>query len=242
MAPDAGFPERSDRAVKGSVSTRCAGSGRASCRRALVANAAGNLGQSWASLLGGSVLMILLSPFLHLLSTTIAADVTNAYRLRLPLTPTSRSGAVDRIFDVGAPGENRERKDMPRNQIPGPWLIVGALLALTACGSDDLLGPDAEQGIEGIVLLGPQCPVESLENPCPDLPYRAWINLRRGNGTFVTRIRSGEDGRFRIGLRPGLYLLDPESGNPFPAAREQEARVEEGVYTSVTVSFDTGIR
>jgi len=111
-----------------------------------------------------------------------------------------------------------------------------------ACGSDDLLGPEAAQGIEGIVLLGPQCPVESLENPCPDLPYQALIDVRDRNGNRVTRIRSGEDGRFRVGLRPGLYILDPESGDPFPVAGEQEVRVEEGVYTEVTVSFDTGIR
>jgi len=111
-----------------------------------------------------------------------------------------------------------------------------------ACGPDDLLGPEAAQGIEGIVLLGPLCPVESLENACPDLPYQAWIDVRNRNGDRVTRVRSGEDGRFRVGLHPGLYLLDPESGDPFPVAGEQEVRVEDGVYTEVTVSFDTGIR
>lgn len=131
---------------------------------------------------------------------------------------------------------------MRRPRQPGWWSIAGALLALMACGSDDLLGPTAAQGIEGIVLLGPQCPVESLENPCPDLPYRAWIGVRNRNGDMVTRIQSGEDGRFRVGLRPGLYRLEPESGTPFPVAGEQEVWVEEGVYTAVTVNFDTGIR
>jgi len=48
-----------------------------------------------------------------------------------------------------------------------PWHGFAILLTLSACGGDDLLGPDAAQGIEGIVLLGPQCPVQSLENPCP---------------------------------------------------------------------------
>jgi len=115
-------------------------------------------------------------------------------------------------------------------------------LILMACGTDDFLGPQAAQGIAGIVLLGPQCPVQTLENPCPDLPYQAWINVRNSGGGFVTRIRSGEDGRFRVGLRPGLYVLDPMSGDPFPTAGDQEVEVEEGVYTEVTVSFDTGIR
>ena len=124
----------------------------------------------------------------------------------------------------------------------GPWPFVAILLTLTACDTDDLLGPDAPQGIDGIVMLGPQCPVQTLEDPCPDLPYEAWIDVHRADGESVTRIRSDEDGRFRVGLRAGLYILDPESGNPFPIASEQEVRVEEGAYTEVVVSFDTGIR
>jgi len=125
---------------------------------------------------------------------------------------------------------------------PWSWRRLACLLALVACGADDLLGPEAAQGIEGIVLLGPQCPVQSIDNPCPDLPHQVWIDVRRAAGGSVTRIRSGEDGRFRVGLRPGLYVLDPESGNPFPAASEQEVEVQEGVHTQVVVSLDTGIR
>jgi hypothetical protein len=120
---------------------------------------------------------------------------------------------------------------------------VGLLAALSlACGSSDLLGPGALQGIDGMVLLGPQCPVMSLENPCPDLPYQAWIAIRKPTGGVVTRVRSEADGHFRVGLRPGQYVLDPESGDPFPVATEQEVTVVEGVYTEVVVSFDTGIR
>ena len=119
---------------------------------------------------------------------------------------------------------------------------LALLLPLFACESDELLGPGAPQGIEGEVLLGPQCPVQTLENPCPDLPYKAWIRVLTPDGGAVTRIQSGEDGRFRVGLRPGRYVLDPESGNPFPVAGEMEVSVEEDRYTLVTVSFDTGIR
>ena len=119
---------------------------------------------------------------------------------------------------------------------------VAILLALVGCGASDLLGPEAAQGIEGVVLLGPQCPVQTLEDPCPDLPYQAWIRVRNGEGDRVTRVQSGPDGRFRIGLRPGEYVLDPESGNPFPVADDQAVEVEPGSYTEVTVSFDTGIR
>ena len=127
-----------------------------------------------------------------------------------------------------------------RRYAPWPWVTI--FLALAACSSDDLLEPGAAQGIDGVVLLGPQCPVQTLEDPCPDVPYEAWIEVRSADGKFATRIRSGEDGRFRIGLRPGQYVLDPESGDPFPIASEQEVEVEEGRYAEVIVSFDTGIR
>ena len=89
---------------------------------------------------------------------------------------------------------------------------------------------------------GPQCPVQRSGNDCPDLPHQAWIKVRGSGGGSVTRIRSGADGRFRLGLRPGRYVLDPESGSPFPTASEQEVVVEDGVYAEVIVSFDTGIR
>jgi hypothetical protein len=119
---------------------------------------------------------------------------------------------------------------------------VALLVVATGCASSDLLGPDALQGIDGMVLLGPQCPVQRQDDPCPDLPYQAWIQVRRRGGGFVTRVRSGDDGRFRLGLRPGTYLLDPESGSPFPSATDEEAVVESGVYTDVVIRFDTGIR
>jgi hypothetical protein len=92
------------------------------------------------------------------------------------------------------------------------------------------------------VLLGPQCPVQTPDNPCPDEPYEAWIRIRTDSGGLVTRVRSGDDGRFRVGLRPGRYVLDPESGNPFPSAGEVDIEVREGSYAEVTIVFDTGIR
>ncbi|MGD8361991.1 MAG: carboxypeptidase-like regulatory domain-containing protein [Gemmatimonadota bacterium] len=131
---------------------------------------------------------------------------------------------------------------MERRLIPGACFWITLLLSVAGCRADDLLGPNAEQGIEGVVLLGPQCPVATVDDPCPDSPYQAWIRVRRPDGRTVTRIRSGEDGRFRVGLRPGSYRLDPESGNPLPSATEQEVEVEAGKYTEVVISFDTGIR
>ena len=114
-------------------------------------------------------------------------------------------------------------------------------LVITGCGPGGLFGPDS-QGIEGIVLIGPQCPVQSPQDPCPDLPYEVSIEVRPRDGGPATPVVSGEDGRFRIGLFPGFYTLHPESGNPFPRAPDQEVVVLDDAYTQVTINFDTGIR
>ena len=124
-----------------------------------------------------------------------------------------------------------------------PWPGLALCLILAACESVIIiLGPAGAQGITGIILLGPQCPVESLEDPCPDLPYQAWLDVRTAGGVLVGRVQSGEDGQFRVGLPSGAYVLNPESGNPFPIASEMEVDVAEGLFTDVTVNFDTGIR
>lgn len=124
---------------------------------------------------------------------------------------------------------------------PIRWIV--ALGALAACsGTSGLLGPDAEQGIDGLVLLGPQCPVVQPNSPCPDVAYEATLDLWDAGGGYVTRLRSGADGRFHVGLRPGDYVLEPQTGNPFPYAGPVEVTVSRGEWTALTVFFDTGMR
>jgi hypothetical protein len=131
---------------------------------------------------------------------------------------------------------------MTRERPAGLWPFALLWLLIAGCGTSDLLGPDAAQGIEGTVLLGPQCPVQTQDDPCPDLPYQAWIGIRRVEGGSVALIRSDESGRFRVGLRPGDYVLQPESGDPFPTASDQEVTVVMDVFAEVVIHFDTGIR
>jgi hypothetical protein len=126
--------------------------------------------------------------------------------------------------------------------VPVRGLLLACLTVAAACGSSSVLGPDAEQGIEGIALRGPMCPVQTLENPCPDRPYQAWVTLVDGGGGYVTRFRTGQDGRFRVGLHSGDYTLVPDAGEPFPTSSPVDAPVVAGAYTDVVLSFDTGIR
>jgi len=120
--------------------------------------------------------------------------------------------------------------------------LLVCLVAAAACGSDLLLGPEAAQGIDGLALMGPMCPVVRVDDPCPDAPHEAWIRVLSPGGAQVARVRSGTDGRFRVGLAPGSYRVVGESGNPLPRGSEEEVTVTKGVWVPLTLSFDTGIR
>ena len=121
-------------------------------------------------------------------------------------------------------------------------VLLATSLTLMGCDPSQLFDPTLPQGIDGVALLGPQCPVQTVANPCPDLPHQASIDVLDGDLEFVVRIQSDENGEFRVGLVPGHYVLSPEQGNPFPTAGPQDVVVREGEYTDVVVNFDTGIR
>ena len=75
--------------------------------------------------------------------------------------------------------------------------IVSFALALTmaACGT-----PAAQpgSGIQGTVQVGPTCPVERINSPCPPHPLAATVVVRDASGSEVTRFHSGADGRFKL--------------------------------------------
>jgi hypothetical protein len=101
----------------------------------------------------------------------------------------------------------------------------------------------AGSGIQGTVLLGPRCPVQRLDSPCPDLPIAARIVVTDAMGGTVITTQSGTDGRFSIPLPAGAYTvtatrLDAPTfgGKPVPVS------VTVDRFTTVQLQVDTGIR
>lgn len=86
------------------------------------------------------------------------------------------------------------------------------------------------------------CPVVQAGQECPDQPYQAVLTVNSPEGERIVQIQTDEEGRFRIPLQPGEYILHPESQNALPFAREQAVIVEEGTFTQVIVNYDSGIR
>ena len=112
-------------------------------------------------------------------------------------------------------------------------------LLLSACTSAVI-----DSGIRGEVGIGPMCPVIQEGVPCPDQPYQAVLTVFTPAGRKVTRVETDIEGRFEIKLAPGEYILHPESpnGQTPPFAADIHFTVQPDEFTTVTVTFDSGIR
>lgn len=113
------------------------------------------------------------------------------------------------------------------------------VLLLTAC-LGTLQPPDS--GIEGIVTIGPMCPVMQANVPCPDQPYQATLTVLSTSGKKVVQFQTDEKGRFRVNLASGDYVLHPESPNVMPSAADIPFTVDEHKFTLLEISYDSGIR
>ena len=118
--------------------------------------------------------------------------------------------------------------------------IIFIFLFLSACSPST---PEAiNSGVEGQVFIGPICPVVQVGQECPDQPYQAALSVTSLKGERIAQVQADEEGRFKIPLAPGEYILHPESPNQLPFANDQNIVVEEGKFTQVIVNYDSGIR
>lgn len=118
--------------------------------------------------------------------------------------------------------------------------VLGVMILILATCSAKPQTTDS--GIEGQVFIGPICPVVQVGQECPDQPYQAVLTVNSPEGERIVQVQTDEEGRFKIPLQPGEYVLHPESPNVMPFAGEQTVVVGEGAYTQVIVNYDSGIR
>lgn len=119
------------------------------------------------------------------------------------------------------------------------FLLGVMILILSTCSTQTQV---TDSGIEGQVFIGPMCPVVQVGQECPDQPYQAILTVNSLEGERIVQVQTDEDGRFRIPLEVGKYILHPESPNTLPFAQEQTVIVEEGKFTQIVVNYDSGIR
>jgi hypothetical protein len=119
------------------------------------------------------------------------------------------------------------------------------LVLLTACargssaGSDDRLGT-----IHGEVLLGPTCPVESIQSPCPGRPLAGVpVRVVDADGEVRASAVSDDRGAFTIDVTPGSYLLTASiEQDPARSVKPVRVEVRAGEVVRSDVMVDSGIR
>ena len=104
-----------------------------------------------------------------------------------------------------------------------------------------------EGTIEGVVMLGPICPV--MQDPpdpqCADKPYETELALLTSDQSrVVKKFKSDVVGRFAVSAPPGEYIIQSASvANVLPyCSSPTSIRVVENETVQADVSCDTGIR
>jgi hypothetical protein len=125
-------------------------------------------------------------------------------------------------------------------------LALAALFALIVGGA--LLRGAKNSGISGLVVAAPTCALERV-SPAPGCTPRPLIATVRvwpsGERARAESVRSGSYGHFSVALSPGEYTLEgaPQAASPFPRPpRPLQVQVSRGRFTTITLTYDTGIR
>lgn len=123
-------------------------------------------------------------------------------------------------------------------------LSLGLVLAACADEQPGDTGGDETGTVRGTVLLGPTCPVETLTDPCSDLPLGdVRVRVLGPAGDVVATARSDAEGAFSVRLAPGDYTVEAViEDDPARSASPVEVTVVEGREIEITVPVDSGIR
>jgi hypothetical protein len=73
-------------------------------------------------------------------------------------------------------------------------------------------------------------------------PYQAKITVLDLAGREVAVVNSDAEGKFRVLLPPGTYILRPESPGRYPRSSEQRVTVHPDSVSRVEIGYDSGMR
>ena len=130
----------------------------------------------------------------------------------------------------------------------GGVLIIGLVVAfLAGCGTQDPGATREHSGVTGRVHVGPQCPVETVDDPCEDKQQagsrvtvaRQLAGSPDARREVVARTTTDADGNYRVAVPPGTYVVTAQAGM---SCELRSIRVITSVYSRVDIACDTGIR
>jgi hypothetical protein len=102
-----------------------------------------------------------------------------------------------------------------------------------------------ECGIEGEAVISPSHPGPIREGQSDTSPFKTTlVILKASDRSEVSRLETGADGRFRVALPPGVYLVGPPAGTGrrLPRGAQETVTVVPGRFAHVTINFDSGMR
>jgi len=121
--------------------------------------------------------------------------------------------------------------------------LLMALLVGGGVACSSLTPTITESGLEGQMWLGPTCPVQKPNDPaCDDRPYAGLAQVETLEGMVVAQVQADAEGRFKVGVRPGAYILAGKSAPVYPRGERIGVTVPQSGFAPVTLHFDTGIR
>lgn len=110
-------------------------------------------------------------------------------------------------------------------------------LALPAVAASGATG----SGLRGVVLIDPGYPVCPVNKPCTRPAQHVWLVFSRSD-RVVTRTRTGDDGSYRVRLKPGTYTVRSPSQGRLRQLQPTRVAVTAGRYRRVVFKLDIGIQ
>ena len=128
---------------------------------------------------------------------------------------------------------------------------IALLVVLAAChGSDSPTDPQASQlrgRLAGVVTIGPNCPVETITNPCPTPPdayaLRKVLVYDEAKTKLLVTVDIDSQGLYLVDLPPARYTVDiKKAGIDRASGVPAVVEIRANTVTKLDISIDTGIR
>ena len=130
-------------------------------------------------------------------------------------------------------------------------LSLFAAVLFVACGSHHSpTAPDTSTALgrlSGTVTIGPNCPVEQVNNPCPTPPEayaaRKVLVYDAAHTTMLHTVDIDSQGLYLIDLPAGNYVVDlKKNGIDRSGDVPAPVTIQANAVTTHNISIDTGIR